>query len=136
LLWGSLENFCYVDAIVQVAGLRLHQGPGPTTCTTRHRRRGVDAATRAGIAPVVDAAIGARRTLRAIRRGIAISLGYNLAGIGLAVAGLPASCGSVDAAQLDFSGQAGAAGADLRTKRTRQAMSIIFLILPSPCYFR
>jgi hypothetical protein len=48
----------------------------------------------------------------------------------------PASCGSVDAAQLDFSGQAGAAGADLRTKRTRQAMSIIFLILPSPCYFR
>jgi len=45
-------------------------------------------ATRAGIAPVVDAAVGARRTLRAIRQGITISLGYNLVGIGLAVAGL------------------------------------------------
>lgn len=45
-------------------------------------------ATRAGVAPVVDAAVGARRTLQAIRRGIALSLGYNLVGIGLAVAGL------------------------------------------------
>jgi Cu2+-exporting ATPase len=45
-------------------------------------------ATRAGIAPIADAAVGARRTLSAIRRGIAISLGYNLVGIGLAVTGL------------------------------------------------
>jgi Cu2+-exporting ATPase len=45
-------------------------------------------ATRPGIGPVTDAVLGARRTLGAIRRGIAISLGYNLVGVGLAVAGL------------------------------------------------
>jgi P-type Cu2+ transporter len=45
-------------------------------------------ATRTGIGPVTDAVVGARRTLAAIRRGIAISLGYNLVGIGLAVSGL------------------------------------------------
>lgn len=45
-------------------------------------------ATRTGLGPVVDAVRGSRRALSAIRRGIAISLAYNLLGIGLAVAGL------------------------------------------------
>ncbi len=45
-------------------------------------------ATRPGLGPVADAAAGARRTLAAIRRGITISLVYNVAGIGLAAAGL------------------------------------------------
>lgn len=44
-------------------------------------------ATRAGLGPVADAAAGSRRTLAAIRRGIAISLGYNLVGIALAATG-------------------------------------------------
>ena len=43
--------------------------------------------TRAGLAPVALAADGARRTVRAIRAGIALSLVYNLIGIALAVAG-------------------------------------------------
>jgi Cu2+-exporting ATPase len=37
---------------------------------------------------VVEAVIGARRTLAAIRRGIAFSLAYNLLGVGLCMAGL------------------------------------------------
>jgi Cu2+-exporting ATPase len=45
-------------------------------------------ATRGGLAPVVEAVRGSRRTLSAIRRGIAISLTYNLIGIGLAVLGV------------------------------------------------
>ncbi len=45
-------------------------------------------ATRSGLAPVTAAITGSRRALAAIRRGIAISLGYNLVGIGLAVTGL------------------------------------------------
>lgn len=45
-------------------------------------------ATRAGLGPVADAAIGARRTLAAIRRGIVISLSYNTVSVGLAAAGL------------------------------------------------
>ncbi len=45
-------------------------------------------ATRSGLAPVTEAIRGSRRALAAIRRGIVISLGYNLIGIGLAVAGL------------------------------------------------
>jgi P-type Cu2+ transporter len=45
-------------------------------------------ATRSGLAPVTEAIRGSRRALTAIRRGIAISLTYNLLGIGLAVAGL------------------------------------------------
>ncbi len=45
-------------------------------------------ATRPGLGPIAEAAAGARRTLAAIRRGIVISLAYNVAGIGLAAAGL------------------------------------------------
>jgi Cu2+-exporting ATPase len=45
-------------------------------------------ATRSGLEPVTEAVRGSRRAVRAIRRGIAISLGYNLVGIGLAVGGL------------------------------------------------
>jgi P-type Cu2+ transporter len=45
-------------------------------------------ATRSGLAPVTEAIRGSRRALAAIRRGIAISLTYNLLGIGLAVAGI------------------------------------------------
>ncbi len=45
-------------------------------------------ATRSGLSPIVEAALGARRTLKAIHRGIVISLAYNVAGIGLAVAGV------------------------------------------------
>jgi Cu2+-exporting ATPase len=44
--------------------------------------------TREGLTPLVLAARGARRTLGAIRRGIVISLAYNLAGIALAVLGV------------------------------------------------
>jgi Cu2+-exporting ATPase len=40
------------------------------------------------LAPVTEAIRGSRRALAAIRRGIAISLTYNLLGIGLAVAGI------------------------------------------------
>jgi Cu2+-exporting ATPase len=43
--------------------------------------------TRGGIEPVARAARGSRRTLRVIRSGIALSLGYNLIGIALAVSG-------------------------------------------------
>ena len=43
--------------------------------------------TRAGLAPVVLAAEGSRRTLRVIRWGIALSLAYNVIGIVLAVSG-------------------------------------------------
>ena len=43
--------------------------------------------TRAGIEPVLAAAEGSRRTVRAIRTGIALSLAYNLVGIALAVTG-------------------------------------------------
>jgi Cu2+-exporting ATPase len=45
-------------------------------------------ATRGGLAPVTEAARGSRRTLAAIRRGIGISLGYNVLGIALAVSGV------------------------------------------------
>lgn len=45
-------------------------------------------ATRSGLAPVAEAARGSRRALATIRRGIAVSLAYNVAGIGLAMAGL------------------------------------------------
>jgi P-type Cu2+ transporter len=45
-------------------------------------------ATRSGLSPVVDAVIGSRRTLSAIRRGIVISLGYNLVSVLLAVLGI------------------------------------------------
>jgi Cu2+-exporting ATPase len=45
-------------------------------------------ATRAGLAPLLDAVRGSRRTMAAIRRGIVISLTYNVVGIGLAIAGL------------------------------------------------
>jgi P-type Cu2+ transporter len=44
--------------------------------------------TRPGIAPVLAAIRGARRTLRVIRRGIAFSLAYNALGVGLALAGV------------------------------------------------
>ena len=43
--------------------------------------------TRPGLEPVLLAAEGARRTLRVIRSGIALSLAYNLVGIALAVTG-------------------------------------------------
>jgi Cu2+-exporting ATPase len=44
--------------------------------------------TRAGIAPVLELFVGARRTFTVIRRGIAFSLLYNVVGFTLAVAGL------------------------------------------------
>jgi P-type Cu2+ transporter len=44
--------------------------------------------TRSGLSAVVDAVVGARRTLAAIRRGIVISLGYNVLGIALAASGI------------------------------------------------
>lgn len=40
-----------------------------------------------GLEPLVDLFDGSRRTLNAIRRGLIVSLGYNLTAIGLAVAG-------------------------------------------------
>lgn len=45
-------------------------------------------ATRGGLSPVTTAVHGSRRTLSAIRRGIIISLAYNVIGIGLAAAGV------------------------------------------------
>jgi Cu2+-exporting ATPase len=45
-------------------------------------------ATRDGLAPVAEAAQGSRRTRSAIRRGIVISLGYNVVGIALAALGI------------------------------------------------
>lgn len=45
-------------------------------------------ATRSGLSPVVEAVLGSRRTLTAIRRGIAISLTYNVVSIVLAILGL------------------------------------------------
>jgi P-type Cu2+ transporter len=45
-------------------------------------------ATRSGLSPIVAAVLGSRRTLAAIRRGIVISLAYNLAGIALAILGV------------------------------------------------
>lgn len=45
-------------------------------------------ATRPGLAPIVAAVKGSRRALATIRRAIAVSLAYNLVGIGLAVAGV------------------------------------------------
>ena len=44
--------------------------------------------TSPGLAPLALAAAGARRTVRTIRRGIALSLAYNLVGIGLAASGV------------------------------------------------
>jgi P-type Cu2+ transporter len=44
--------------------------------------------TRPGVARVVEAVAGARRTLGVIRRGIAFSLAYNVLGVGLCMAGL------------------------------------------------
>jgi Cu2+-exporting ATPase len=40
-----------------------------------------------GVGKVVDAVVGARRTLRVIRRGIAFSLAYNAVGVALCMAG-------------------------------------------------
>jgi Cu2+-exporting ATPase len=45
-------------------------------------------ATRAGLGPIAEAVRGSKRTLLAIRRGIAISLTYNLLGVGLAALGM------------------------------------------------
>jgi len=45
-------------------------------------------ATRSGLEPVTEAVRGSRRARAAIRRGIVMSLGYNLVGIALAVGGL------------------------------------------------
>jgi Cu2+-exporting ATPase len=44
--------------------------------------------TRAGLSPLVELIDGAGRTLRVIRRGIGLSLGYNLAGVVLAGLGM------------------------------------------------
>jgi Cu2+-exporting ATPase len=44
--------------------------------------------TQPGVAKVTEAVTGARRTLAAIRRGIAFSLVYNVAGVALCMAGL------------------------------------------------
>lgn len=44
--------------------------------------------TRSGVAPVVELALGARRTLVVIRRGVAFSLAYNLVGVALAISGV------------------------------------------------
>jgi Cu2+-exporting ATPase len=45
-------------------------------------------ATRGGLGPILEAVEGSRRALAAIRRGIAISLAYNVAGVGLAALGV------------------------------------------------
>ncbi len=45
-------------------------------------------ATRSGLAPIARAAAGSRQAVTAIRWGIAISLAYNVVGVGLAVAGI------------------------------------------------
>jgi Cu2+-exporting ATPase len=44
--------------------------------------------TRPGLAPLVELTDGARRTMNLIRLGIVLSLGYNVVGVGLAVAGM------------------------------------------------
>jgi P-type E1-E2 ATPase len=44
--------------------------------------------TKAGLGPVVALVDGARRTMRVVRRNIAFSLAYNVAGIALAMTGL------------------------------------------------
>jgi Cu2+-exporting ATPase len=44
--------------------------------------------TRPGLASLVELTIGARRTMRIIRRGIAFSLAYNVAGVALAATGV------------------------------------------------
>jgi P-type Cu2+ transporter len=44
--------------------------------------------TRSGVGSVVELVLGARRTLRVIRRNLAFSLAYNVIGVGLAVTGL------------------------------------------------
>jgi Cu2+-exporting ATPase len=44
--------------------------------------------TVAGVGKVLEAVRGARRTLAVIRRGVAFSLAYNVAGVGLCMAGL------------------------------------------------
>jgi Cu2+-exporting ATPase len=44
--------------------------------------------TRPGLAPLHSLVVGARRTLRVIRRNLAFSVVYNLVGIGLAISGL------------------------------------------------
>lgn len=43
--------------------------------------------TRSGLAPVVELVRGARRTMAVIRAGIGVSIAYNIAGAGLAMAG-------------------------------------------------
>ncbi|MEM6532112.1 MAG: heavy metal translocating P-type ATPase [Myxococcota bacterium] len=45
-------------------------------------------ATAEGIVPVLDCLDGAGRTLRVIRRNLAVSLGYNVVGVSLAIAGV------------------------------------------------
>lgn len=44
--------------------------------------------TRPGLTPLVELVDGAQRTMRVIRRNIAFSVGYNIIGAGLAIAGL------------------------------------------------
>ena len=44
--------------------------------------------TRSGLSVLVDAVVGSRRAVSAIRRGIVISLGYNVVGIALAATGI------------------------------------------------
>jgi len=44
--------------------------------------------TRPGLSALVELTEGSRRTMRVIRRNIAFSIGYNLIGAGMAVAGL------------------------------------------------
>ncbi len=69
-------------------GIAIHGGA--ETCL-----RAADVfATRGGLVPVTEAIRGSRRALAAIRRGIAISLAYNMVGIGLAVAGLLSPLGA------------------------------------------
>lgn len=87
-------------------------------------------ATRAELAPIVEAVVGSRRTLRAIRRGIVISLAYDVVGILLAVLGILSPLrGHLDAAQvhLHLRRVARAPSAELRTS---PIMSILFVILP------
>jgi Cu2+-exporting ATPase len=45
-------------------------------------------ATEPGVAPVLEAILGARRTLSAIKRGLAFSLAYNAIGVALAMSGI------------------------------------------------
>ena len=73
--WGSLFLMGFV-------GIAVHGGA--ETCL-----RAADVfATRSGLSPITEAVRGSRRTLAAIRRGVVISLTYNLLGVGLAALGM------------------------------------------------